>query len=421
MFKSFLLLILLLPAISSAETTSRGELRIESRVFANDDNRDTEDFGYGLAGRLEVDNSVGHLQNRVQVFSRVDQKDPTRQRLNIEELYSQYNLDSWSFYAGYKILNWSTAEAFHPTDVVNSRNFDGPVENAEKVGELMAGFEYISDHFNFNAFYMPTVVRPQLAGPSNRLSFIPSGIDVGEIQFVNNQGELVETKDAVQQWALRAQIPVDSWEFNFYWVHHFDRTDIRVATDNTFLPNLRFVPILSEVDHYAFAFQYVWESWIFKSENAYRDFKENVFIPTYNANLTRNDYGISSLALEYLWTHASGSDTTFIVEYQEIYGVDKSLRANINPFQKDVLFGVRHAFNDVNSRELFAGVIADMESSRNREILANISYQQRLSDVWKIKAFARYIDAQPSSPIDVTGMTALNNDHQFEINLSRFF
>lgn len=414
--KYFLLLILFIPSLAypQATTSSKGELRLESRFFNNDNNSATQDFGYGLAGRLEVENSFNALQTRMQVFSRVDYKDPSRQRLNLEELYSQYLFEDWSLFAGYKTINWSTNEAFQPIDVINSRNFDGPFENAEKIGELMAGFEYLSEYLNFTGFFMPSVVRPQLPASNNRLSFNPPGISVGEVHFVDNEGRWVNPADGVSQWALRAQIPMNSLEVNFYWLHHFNRTDFQILNNGS-----QFIPILSEVDQFSFSLQWLWESWIFKTENVYRNFKENIFIPAYGQTLTRNDYGLTSFALEYLWSHQTGSDTTILFEFQELIGVQKNLRFNINPFQRDALLGMRHAFNDINGREFFVGIIADLE--RTRELMVSASYSQRLSDVWKIKLSSRYIDAQPSGPMDVTGMRVLNNDHQVEINLSRFF
>lgn len=413
-----LILALLVSSQSFADsmTSSKGELRLESRFFTNDGNTQTQDTGYGLAGRLEVDNNWNDLQSRLQLFSRTDHKDSSRQRVNIEELFSQLIKEDWIFFAGFKTLNWSTAEAFHPSDVINSRNFDGPFENAEKIGELMTGFQYLSESVNVSAFYMPMITRPQLPTQTNRLNFAPLGFNVGNVQFVDNDGNIKTNNDFTNQWAFRIQLPVNDWEFNLYWVHHYDRTDFSTLTN---LNTGQITPLLSQVDHYALSFQYVWESWIFKSENAYRNFQENITISDFANTLIRNDYAISSLALEYLWSHSSGSDTSFILEFQEVYGIAKNIKARITPFQKDLLIGARHSFNDVNGKEFFIGLIADVE--RSKELLASTSYSQRLSDVWKVKLGARYIDAPQGSILDVTGIKPLNNDHQIDISISRFF
>lgn len=417
MFKALLLLFLINPAEASTPFSSRGELRLESRFFTDDKNDQTQDFGYGMAARIEVSEDWKNFSNRLQVFSRVDRKDPSRQRLNIEEAYIQWLSGNWVLFGGYKILNWSTAEAFHPTDVINARNFDGPFENAEKVGELMTGFQYLSSWINFSAFFMPLLNRPQLPEAQNRLSFFPQGIAADQAQFVNNDGKIMQTSDLVNQWAMRAQFPTGDWEFNLYWVHHFDRTDFRPVLN---LNTGTIVPLLSEVDHYGFAFQYVYDAFIFKSENVFRDFKETLNLQDFTGTLTREDYFISSLALEYLMSHSAGSESTIILEFQEIYGPNKNYRYQINPFQRDLLLGFRHAFNDVNGKEFFVGVIGDLE--RGKEILAMASYSQRLSDVWKINLGARYIDAPPApNSVFNTGMTPLNNDHQFNLSFSRFF
>ena len=423
MLIKWLAIAFLIPSFSWAEsnTSSKGEINLESRFFNDDDIKTTQDAGYGISARIEVENTWNNLTTRAQVFSRTDRTDSTRQRLNIEELYAQYLLDNWAFFTGFRTLNWSTAEAFHPTDIINSRNFDGPFENAEKLGELMAGFQFFSEYLNLTAFYMPTLNRPQLPTQTNRLSFAPQGIPLGETTFIDNDGNVKESNGTAQQWALRAQLPIDDFEMNLYWVHHFDRTDFRVVQDN--ISGL-FIPTLNEVDHYALSLQYVWDAWIFKSETVYRDFKENINISSFASSITRQDYGLASLATEYLWSHVSGSDTTIILEFQEILGVDDNKRYAINPFQRDLLLGARHSFNDVNAKEVFFSIIADVE--RGKEILASASYSQRLSDVWKVKVGARYIDAQPpaSDPLDpfgATGMRPLNNDHQFDLTFSRYF
>lgn len=400
----------------ASDTASKGEIRFENRFFNDDNLSSTEDFGYGFASRLEVDNSSGDWNSRAQLFARVDRKDRNRQRLNIEELFTQWVGDQWVWFAGFKTLNWSTAEAFHPSDVINSRNFDGPIENAEKLGEMMIGGQYLSESLNVSAFFMPTLARPQLPASTNRLAFAPRGVAVTDVQFVSNDGEIKESNDFAEQWAAHVQLPLDDLEINFYWVHHFDRTDFRTIFNPA---SGAFVPLLSEVDHYAINFQYVWEAWIFKSENVYRNFQETTNVSAFQSQITREDYGLSSLALEYMLSYDSGADTSFIVEYQTLYGVADQVRYNINPFQRDILVGARHSFNDIKGREFFVGVIADVE--RSREILASFSYAQRLSDVWKLQVGGRYIDAAQNSAFDLTGMRPLNNDHQLDINLSRFF
>lgn len=391
---------------------------MESRFFNDDQNDQTQDFGYGLAARIQMDDLYKNIQSRLQVFSRVDRADPSRQRFIIEEMFMQVLKENWTWFGGYKILNWSTAEAFHPTDVINSRNFDSPLENAEKLGELMFGGQYLSETVNISAFFMPLTKSPQLPTQNNRLSFAPQSnlIDINDVEFVNKDGEIVESDELVQQWALRFQFPVEAWEFNFYWVHHFDRTDFSVLQN---LRNLSFYPTLTEVDHYAFSMQVVLNSWIFKMENAYRAFQEQTYISAFDNTLNKSNYAVSSLATEYSLSHQSGATTTFIIEFQEIYGIDQSQRFLINPFQRDLLVGARYAFNDVKAKTFFFGVIADLE--RGREILINSSYNQRLSDYWTIHFGARYIDAPSSSAIDFSGLKPLNNDHQIDVKLSRYF
>ena len=101
-----------------------------------------------------------------------------------------------------------------------------------------------------------------------------------------------------------------------------------------------------------------------------------------------------------------------------MFGVDKDERAELSIFQRDILFGLRHVFNDVMGKEIFASVVADLE--RDNERLYNITYSQRLSDQWKIKGGVRVYDA-PQKETLPKGLEIFDKDNTFSITLSRFF
>jgi hypothetical protein len=72
----------------------------------------------------------------------------------------------------------------------------------------------------------------------------------------------------------------------------------------------------------------------------------------------------------------------------------------------------------LTQRSFFASLIFDIE--RGRELLASISYSQRLSDTWKLNTGYRYIDA-PQKGLLASGLEPLDKDNQLSLTITRFF
>ena len=97
---------------------------------------------------------------------------------------------------------------------------------------------------------------------------------------------------------------------------------------------------------------------------------------------------------------------------------NRSQRAQLSLFQRDLLFGYRFAFNDAYSKELFVSVIFDIE--RREEYLANLSYGQRLSDFYSLRMGLRFTHA-PQKGATATGLETLDDANQIYFNLIRSF
>ena len=104
------------------------------------------------------------LYASVRAISRVDSIDADRNIVYIEDAWIGFRW--WRLYvkAGWQLYNWTGTEAFHPADVMNSRNFDSDLENAEKLGELSASLEIEIPFGSITAYYMPYYQDPKFAG-----------------------------------------------------------------------------------------------------------------------------------------------------------------------------------------------------------------------------------------------------------------
>ena len=137
---------------------------------------------------------------------------------------------------------------------------------------------------------------------------------------------------------------------------------------------------------------------------------------------TTTDHVQVAVGLEYGWVYDNDHEATLLLEGQGFIWPD-GRPAGVSqdfpgPFENDVLIGYRHAFNDIDSRELFFSIITDVMTWP--EVLVSASYSQRIGEVWGLRAGARLCFAEQAVGFP-TGLQALRNDHQLSLTLTRYF
>lgn len=389
---------------------SSGEVRMESRFFSKDSKAYTKDTNFGLFTRLKVKSK--HHRNwkeNIRIVTRADKNDPSRAVFFFEDAYVQYEKGDFEFSFGPQMLNWSATEAFHPADIINSRNFDSNLENAEKIGEPMLKASYIGDESKHSLMIMPMLTKPILPSITNRLS-LSGGVPMLEPLFIEKSGETSESEFYLQ-YGLRSEFTFDDFDLTFHFVDHLDRTTPLIVVTGFGVQPL-YLPVLQ----LGSTFQWVAEEWVYKVELAHRQFKALTH-STYG-NLEVPDNTQLAFGIEYGWATSGGSDIVFILEGQSIFGPDEDERAAMSIFQKDLLFGTRYAFNDSKGQEIFASIILDME--RSSETLLNLDYKRRITGKWSMNSGLRIIDA-PQKEAAPVGLELLDGANQIYFNLTRYF
>lgn len=418
--------VLAVPGTARAEVSSQGELAVEARAFRPDDESATEDVNAGFAGRLELKGKHLPFRERVRLFARGDYFDHGRDVVVVEEANVTFRSDWLEIGAGAFILNWSATEAFHPADVVNARNFDSDIENAEKLGEPMvyAGVPLVDGVFE--VYYMPVRMAPRLPGPSSRLT-LGGGFAIGAPLFADPDGTLSEDRFA-HQFAARVSQTFGGADVALQAVRHNDRSQLAVAVE--FVPGTEPVarPVFQQVTHLGLTWAQAVGEWVVKAEGAWRRFDDVDFGDLAPVGFADGlpDHGQAALGLEYGWEYIDlGHEATVILEGQAVLGVGEQDRERLHPFQRDVLLGYRHTMNDVDSTELVVGAIADLE--RWPEVMLNASYRQRLSDTWSLRAALRLVhapggeDKDPDAGEFPNFVESLHEDHQIQLTLTRHF
>ena len=403
-------------SLLAGDWTSKGEIKAELRQFTDDDNEITKDTNLGMFARLEARYRNGPWRAILRGFGRVDHEDDSRDLSAFEEAWIGYRKSGWDIRLGYQMLNWTATEAFHPADIVNSRNLDSNIENPEKLGELMLSIRRSVGQGGITLYALPRYEEPNLPGPTVRLSFVPPGFAVGDPIWLEGDGEVSDDSYG-EQWGARFTQTIGDADLSIHYLDHIDRQIPGFAAD----PTSGIVrPIYFRTQDLGLTYLHVIGAWIAKLEYAYKDFEDQSLpvpgILPFPINQT--DHQQAAFGLEYGWNGASGSETTFILEGQTVLDTTEEERALLNPFQRDALVGIRHAWNDRLGKELLVTVIGDLE--RDDEILFNLLYSQRLSDTWSIETGLRWIDAPPKDAFPV-GLENLHEANQVFFNLSRFF
>jgi hypothetical protein len=226
-FKIFVTCLILF-SFSKAEAqdspwTGQGKVEFETRSFKNDDINTTEDQGIAVFSQVESRYEKGGIKGVFKAHSRADKNDKDRNAFNVEDLYADYVFgpeERFTVSLGLKIFNWSATEAFHPADIINSRNFDSNLENLEKKGELQASFDWQWGEGGVTLFYFPKFETPNFPGPNSRLG---TGLPIIDPQWVNKDGE--PSKDTWgPQGGVRITQTMGNADLSLHVIHHIDRS-----------------------------------------------------------------------------------------------------------------------------------------------------------------------------------------------------
>ncbi|MFN7962868.1 MAG: hypothetical protein U0002_16485 [Thermoanaerobaculia bacterium] len=369
------------------EFDTKGELGVESRLFSSDDRGVTEDRALAAIGRCEASYHDGAWSARVRVFGRADAYDGSRDLLVPEEAWLEYRQPRWHARVGVELDNGSVLEIFHPADVFNSRNFDGEIENLEKLGEPAVSLGTVLGPVTVTAFYLPWRIEPHLPGPHSRLSGLPDGVGLGDAVWVSRNGR-IDSGSRADQFALRAETRVGPADLTFHYLHHQDRLQPLFAFDSE---TLKVKPVFLPVDQLGATVQAAVASWVLKLELTHRDFTEPSPRETSLAGLRQPDHTTLAAGVEYGWSTPGGGQTSLVLEVETIFGTTAAERRALAVFQRDVGVAVRYAFNDVADRQVTASAIFDLE--RSGEYLVSLTYRQRLAEVLSLRAGVRVIEA----------------------------
>jgi hypothetical protein len=454
--RSFFALALLtvVPSLEASwfdQTRSNGEVAFETRVFDNDNNKETNDFGLAVFSRVEARYDDSFNSHVFRAMARYDRQDNGRNFMTIEDAYlsTRYgDRGQVRLLAGYKIFNWTATEAFHPADQINSRNLDGEFENLEKIGELTVELEVPFWLGTMNFYFFPRFEEPKLPSPNSRLGGI--GVAVERPAYIRGS-QVKEGEVWTPQFGLSTLQSFSFGDVSLHAIRHINRSyplggsarygnqDVTIDTGFGDIvvpvfgpPDSRLTPYFLETTQIGGTAELMFPV-ITKIEWAYRFINQKHPILdlsqapdqlidgfSEDALTTQKDHAEVAIGFEYAYDHESGAESMLLLEATSFFGLKKEERRRRSLFHRHAFVGWRFSLNDILGKEFLLSSIIDIEDPQQR--MYNASYSQRLTDAWRIRSAIRVFEApKPERPRDASGFQFLRRSDSFTLSLTRYF
>ncbi len=407
--KRFITFVLLFPLSSFAIEL---EGKFEYVQFQQDDNNTTVDQNTSFMGRFKGNYDNDFFASSLNFFARYDAQDSKRNFIYPEDTFIKSSSGGMKFYYGTRIYNFSATEFFHPADSINSRILNGNLSDVEKIGEPVASLDYPIGQGNLSLMFFPTFMAPRLPSEQSRLG---TGLDLKDSHYLLGNGEISDDI-FVPQFGAHLTQTFGSTDLGFHLLYHIDRQNPMLAVNTK---TFEVSPLYGQSLEFGATVQSAFDSGlIVKAEGAYKSYLSDEEVLTIYGTRNFQNSGAAVLSFEYGLSHENGSDSTFILEGQSMFGSDRTNRDETGFFSRDVMFGYRLAFNDIKANEIFAGLVFDVE--REHEYLGIFDYSLRLSDSVKFELGVRYIDA-PEKSNKAKGLEILDRDSSIFTNFITYY
>ena len=360
--------------IEIADHELSGRLTLEGRWYYQDGaHPGQESHASGLVAepKLYVEDEEGRSLT-VAPFFRYDAADPRRTHLDLREAYllllGEIGAGEWELRLGADRVFWGVAESRHLVDIVNQTDFIEHPNEESKLGQPMAHLTWSGESGVVELFALTYHRERTFPGRPGRL----------RSRFVVDDGG-ISYESAAAEWHV---------ELAARYSHSFGVLDLGVSVfDGTSrepclgcLPprldsngELLLVPHYEQIRQFGLDAQLTIESWLLKLEAIHR-------AGARNQAGREQDYAALVVGGEYAFNGIFGSaaDLSLLGEWNH----DGRGANATNVFDNDLFLGARLALNDVQSTEIVASVLGDLDHS-TRSLIVELN--RRLSDQWLLR------------------------------------
>ncbi len=408
---ALLLLINLPMAAADSYTDLRGSVSGEWLGFRqNPLFPDQHDSYLSLAGEPELihERNDGDDLYTFKPFYRISQYDNKRTHGDIRELSWIHAARDWELTLGISKVFWGVTEAVHLVDIINQTDLVENLDGEDKLGQPMAKLALIHDWGTLNLFVLPYFRDRTFPGAEGRPRF---GVPVDNNDVIYESSDKRKHVDFAVRWSHY----IGDWDIG---IAHFTGTSREprfVILPKNINPATMFPSTVNQVyeqiHQTSIDVQATKGSWLWKLE-------------AYTRSGQGDRFTAAAGGFEYTFVGVLDSplDVGLISEYLYDGRNDEFDVASVKPdepfstsvFDNDVVFGMRLTFNDVQSTELLASTIIDVEGDG---VSFNLEASRRLGDDWKLSLEARGVRRAGNG----TALSSIQDDDRVRLELTRYF
>ncbi|MEM7279854.1 MAG: hypothetical protein AAF385_17225 [Pseudomonadota bacterium] len=370
-----------------------GNLGVESRIFFDSDaNGDGANSNLSTYIEAEYYHAADDgINNFVFTpFVRYDENDDERSHADLREASWIAYADTFELRVGLNKVFWGVTESRHLVDIINQTDAVENSDGEDKLGQPMVNLTWLTDEAGtFDFFYMPYFRERTFAGPNGRPS-LPLRVLIDDPVYESSDED--ENNDLAIRWSHS----FDIWDIG---ISHFNGTSrdprLVVGFDDG---EAVLIPHYDQIAQTGIDAQATTEDWLWKVEA--------ISVKTDN----QDDYSAAVAGFEYTFVGIFDSDADLGVIAEYLYDE----REDSEPFQDDIMAGLRWVLNDEQSTEVLFGLIADQDGGG---IAYNLEAARRLGDSFKLDIEMRIISDADDDP--VLGGSA--DDDFLQIELGYYF
>jgi hypothetical protein len=370
-----------------------GNAALEWRGFAHtalDPRQHGNNFAVSFQPEYYHEWDNGAQSFTLEPFIRVDEHDSERSHADIRALNWVYVADEWELRAGIGRVFWGVTESAHLVDVINQTDAIENLDGEDKLGQPMIKFSVVRDWGTLDAFLLPGSRERTYPGKAGRLRQ-PLVVDNDLASYASSRGR--DHLDAAIRWSKA----VGDWDMA---LSHFSGTTREPILQPviTAVGAVVLAPHYDVIDQTGIELQSTQDALLWKFELISRSGQGHRFTAA-AGGFEYTFYGVFE----------GNTDVGVLAEY--LYD-DRGEAGAI--FENDLFLGMRIALNDVNSSELLAGVIQDLDSSTR---LFSLEASRRFAANWRLSLESHwFIDVPPNE-----SLYSLRNDDYIQAELAYYF
>ena len=356
-----------------------GRSSIETRWFpetALHEGQSGNATGFVASPRLYLEDSGGRSLT-LAPFLRYDNADPRRSHADLREAYllhfGEIGDGEWELRAGIARVFWGVAESQHLVDIVNQVDLVEHPAGESKLGQPMVHFTWSANWGALELFGLPWHRPRTFPGRPGRLR-LPLLVEDERVEYESGAG------DRHLDLAARYSHSFRSLDFGLSCFQGTSREPF-LEID---LGRSTLVQYYGQIRQFGIDAQLTAGSWLFKVEGIHRAGARNL-------SAREEGYVGSVLGGEYTFFSVLGSAADFSLLGEWSYdsrGPNATPSRSPNTLENDLFFASRLALNDVQSTEIVASILGDVE--RATRAMA-VEFVRRLSDRWSLQLETIYL------------------------------